>query len=73
MMDDLQFYVLFNSISVISGRLTGDNKRLYAMEHFYMIESISALVGDRTGSARSSRPGSIPDKGGDLFKRSKEV
>ena len=31
-MDDLKFYVLFNSISVISGRLADDNERLCAME-----------------------------------------
>ena len=31
-MDDLRFYVLFNSISVISGRCLGDNERLCAME-----------------------------------------
>ena len=31
-MDDLQFYVLFNSISVISGRCVDDNKRPCAME-----------------------------------------
>ena len=32
MMDDLRFYVLFNSISIIAGRLADDNKRLCAME-----------------------------------------
>ena len=31
-MDDLQFYVSFNSISVISGQRTDDNERLCAME-----------------------------------------
>ena len=31
-MDDLQFYVLFNSISVISGQCLDDNERLCAME-----------------------------------------
>ena len=31
-MDDLRFYVLFNSISVTSGRLVDDNERLCAME-----------------------------------------
>ena len=31
-MDDLRFYVLFNSISVISGRRLDDNERLCAME-----------------------------------------
>ena len=29
-MDDLRFYVLFNSISVISGRWVDDNERLCA-------------------------------------------
>ena len=29
---DLRFYILFNSISVISGRWAGDNERLCAME-----------------------------------------
>ena len=29
--DGLQFYVIFNSISVISGRWTDDNERLCAM------------------------------------------
>ena len=31
-MDHLQFYALFNSISVISGRCADDNERLCAME-----------------------------------------
>ena len=31
-MDDLRFYVLFNSISVISERCSDDNERLCAME-----------------------------------------
>ena len=31
-MDDLQFYVLFNRISVISGRWVDVNERLCAME-----------------------------------------
>ena len=31
-MNDLRFYVLFNSISVISGRWEVDNERLCAME-----------------------------------------
>ena len=30
--DDLQFYVLFNNVSVISGRWEVDNERLCAME-----------------------------------------
>ena len=31
-MDDLGFYILFNSISVISGRWANDKERLCAME-----------------------------------------
>ena len=31
-MDDMQFYVLFNSISVISGRWKVDNERLCSMK-----------------------------------------
>ena len=31
-MDDLQFYVLFNSVSVISGLWADDNERQCAME-----------------------------------------
>ena len=31
-MDDLRFYVLFNSISVMSGRCSDDNEKLCAME-----------------------------------------
>ena len=34
-MDDIQFYVLFNSISVISGQWVGNNERLYAVETRY--------------------------------------
>ena len=31
LMADLQFYIFFNNISVISGQCVGDNKRLCAM------------------------------------------
>ena len=31
-MDDLRFYVLFNSFSVISGHWAADNERLFATE-----------------------------------------
>ena len=31
-MDELRFYVLFNSISVISGQCSDDNERLCAMK-----------------------------------------
>ena len=32
MTDDLQFYILFNSTSVISGQWEGDNEKLSATE-----------------------------------------
>ena len=51
-MDDLQFYVLFNSISVISGRWDIDNERLCATEPRLRGEDF-ASSGDRTRSARS--------------------
>ena len=40
-MDDLRFYVLFNIISVISGRYLNDNERLCAMELRLRVEKIS--------------------------------
>ena len=43
-MDDLRFYVLFNSISVISGRCLDDNERLCAMELRLWFEKISPRV-----------------------------
>ena len=36
-MDDMSFYVHFNSISVISGRWAGDNERLCAIEPLYYV------------------------------------
>ena len=38
-MDDLRFCVLFNSISVISGRCLDDNERLYGTP--FTVEKIS--------------------------------
>ena len=44
-MNDLRFYVLFNSISVISGRCLDDNERLCAMElRLRLVEKISLRV-----------------------------
>ena len=40
-MDNLRFYVLFNSISVISGLWADDNERLCAMETPFTVEKIS--------------------------------
>ena len=51
-MADLQFYVLFNSISVRSGRLADDNERLCAMEPRLGWET-SSLAGFELGTARS--------------------
>ena len=42
-MDDLQFYILFNSISVISGQSEADNERLLKFE------KISPQVGIELG------------------------
>ena len=41
-MDDLQFNVLFNSISVISGRCLNDNEKLCAID--FTVEKISPRV-----------------------------
>ena len=51
-----RFYVLFNSISVISGRCLDDNERLWAIELVYGREHF-ASSGDRTRSARSAGQG----------------
>ena len=53
-MDGLRFYVDVNSISVISGRSVGDNKRLYAMEPRFCLKRSSPQVGLEPGSARSA-------------------
>ena len=42
-MDDLGVYVLFNSISIISGRCSDDNERLFNGTPF-TVEKISSLV-----------------------------
>ena len=39
-MDDMQFYVLFNSISVIPGQWDVDNERLCAGEHRLQLRSV---------------------------------
>ena len=40
---DLRFYILFNSISVISGRFLDDNERMCAME-LRPVEKVSPRV-----------------------------
>ena len=52
-MDDLQFYVLFNSISVISGRSADENERLCAMEPRLRVKRSSPQAGLELTTARS--------------------
>ena len=51
-MDDLRFYVLFNSISIISGRCSDDNERLVQWNSVYGCADFTSSE-DRTRSARS--------------------
>ena len=51
-MDDLRFYILFNSIAVISGRWLGDNERLCAMVPL-LVRKIFPSVGLEPETARS--------------------
>ena len=44
-----QFYVLFNSISVISGRCLDDNERLLAINSVYGSKKISPRAGIELG------------------------
>ena len=48
-MDDLRFYVLFNSISVISGRWADDNERLCAMESRLQLRRFRLERGSNSG------------------------
>ena len=43
-MDDLRFYILFNSISVISGRWTDDNERLCTMESRLRLRALVSTI-----------------------------
>ena len=52
-MDDLRFYVLFNSTSVISGQWADDNERL-CCETPFAVEKISPRAGLKLGTARSA-------------------
>ena len=52
-MDDLRFNVLFNSISVISGRWEVDNERLCAMELRLRLKRSSPQGGLELLTARS--------------------
>ena len=50
-MNDMRFYVFFNSISVISGRLVEDNKRPCAMKNPFTVEKTSLRAGLEPGTA----------------------
>ena len=50
-MDDLRFYVLFNSISVISGQWMGDNERQCAVGLRSRSERFPLQAGLETGTA----------------------
>ena len=52
-MDDLQFYVLFNSISIISGRWANDNERLCAMKSRERLRRFRLDRSFKLGNARS--------------------
>ena len=51
-LDDLQFYFLFNSISVITGQWTDDNGAV-CNETLFMVGKILPQVGLEPGTARS--------------------
>ena len=53
-LDDLRFYVLFNSISVISGRCQGDNERMCTMESRLLWNTFPTSAGIEFGTARSA-------------------
>ena len=52
-MDDLQFYIIFNSISVLSGRWLADNERLCAMEPLLRSERFPPQARLEPGTGRS--------------------
>ena len=53
-MDDLPFYVLFNSISVISGRWVGDNEKAVWKGTPSQLKRTPAQAGLKPGTARSA-------------------
>ena len=55
-MDDLRFYILFNSISIISGQWVGDNERMYAIKPNLQLKSSPPQAGLDTRTARSVGP-----------------
>ena len=53
LIDDLRCHVIFNSISVISGRWASDNEKPCAVELRLQFKKIFVSNGSRTGIARS--------------------
>ena len=56
-MDDLRFYVLFNSISVISGRWAKDNEILCAMEPRLRLRRVRLERGSNSGAVNKKASG----------------
>ena len=56
-MDDLRFYVLFNSISVISGRWANGNERLCAMEPRLRLRRVRLERGSNSGAVDKKASG----------------
>ena len=52
-MDDLQFFILFNSIAVISGPWMGDNNRLCVVEPRLRLKRSPSQAGLEPRTARS--------------------
>ena len=52
-MDNLGFHVLFNSISVITGRWADYDERLYTMKPCLRLKSSPPKAGSEPGTARS--------------------
>ena len=57
LMADLRFYVLFNSISVISGRWANDNERLCAMESRLRLRRVRLERGSNSGAVDKKASG----------------
>ena len=53
-MNDLRFYLLLNSIPVISGRRLGNNERLCAMEPRLRLKKFLPQAGLKLGTAKSA-------------------
>ena len=53
-MDDLQFYVLFDSISVISKLWVGENERRYAVETHLLLKRSLPQAELKPGTAKSA-------------------